>query len=68
MKYVSVSCRSSSAEAVMTPDNPPMTNVAMMPTTHSSGVSKRGRPLHSVAIQQKICMPAANAIAMLAAV
>ena len=52
----------------MTPVRPPSTKMTKKPSTNSSGVSKRGRPSQSVAIQQKIWTPLGMAIIMLAAV
>ena len=49
----------------MMPDSPPMTKMKKKPRTKNSGVRNTGRPLHSVAIQQKICTPFGIAISML---
>ena len=41
----------------MTPDSPPITNIAMNPIENSIGVVKRMSPPHSVPIQLKIFTP-----------
>ena len=46
----------------MTPDSPPIMNIAMNPTAKYSGVLKRSDPPHMVAIQLKIFTPVGMAI------
>jgi hypothetical protein len=53
--------------ALNTPLIPPITNMVRKPKTFSSGVSKRSRPCHVVAIQLKIFTPVGTAIAIVAA-
>jgi hypothetical protein len=41
----------------VTPDSPPITNIAMNPIENSIGVAKRRSPFHSVPSQLKIFTP-----------
>ena len=54
--------------ASITPVTPPIMNRTMKASTNSSGVLKRGRPIQSVASQQKNWIPVGIAIIALAAV
>jgi hypothetical protein len=68
MKNVSWTWRSSGTEAIITPDSPPMMKTKKNPSTYRSGVSNDSRPVHNVAIQQKICTAVGTTIMMLEAV
>ena len=48
----------------MTPDRPPIMNIAMNPTAKYSGVLNRSDPPHMVAIQLKIFTPVGIAISI----
>ena len=60
---MSVSCQSTGKIARMTPEIPPITNVARNPAAKYSGVFITIVPRHSVASQLKILMPVGTAIA-----
>src|SRR3954447_21308521 len=62
-KYVSCSCQSTGKIARITPEMPPMTNVARNPHAKYRGVFMTSVPRHSVASQLKILMPVGTAIA-----
>ena len=48
--------------AWVTPESPPMVNIATAPTANSIGVGKRNRPPHIVASQLRILMPVGTAM------
>src|SRR5512139_2816166 len=57
MKYVSVCCRSDGGDECMTPEMPPIVNIAMRPMANFIDVGKRSEPPYIVAIQLKIFTP-----------
>ncbi len=67
MKYVSVCCVSAGAIACMTPDRPPIVNMATSDTENIIGTVKWTLPAHMVAIQFKIFTPVGTAMNMVVA-
>ena len=48
----------------MTPERPPIMNIAIKPTAKYRGILKRSEPPHMVAIQLKILTPVGIAISI----
>src|SRR5207245_4939482 len=56
--------RSAGGDACVTPDRPPMMNIATNPTAKWSAVVPRMSPPHKVAIQLKILTPVGTAMSI----
>ena len=62
-----MTCQSNGNTATITPVMPPRRKSSRKPSENSIGVSRRTRPSHIVAIQQKNCTPLGMAMMRLAA-
>ena len=63
---MSVCCKSAGATECITPDSPPVMNIAMKPRANSIGVLNWSEPPQSVPIQLKIFTPVGIAISIVA--
>ena len=63
---MSVCCQSEGTTAWVTPESPPIVNIAMKPTAKSMGVVIRNRPPHMVPSQLNILIPVGMAIVIVA--